>query len=179
MKIDGFQARCADGRTVVELGPRYRKPLDRTTDLRVFHRTIGGGASFLLEREQFTELRTWLGTDHLRELVFKTPLHYARLRSPFPGTVSVSVGWKSASGGRGIGTLSAADTAALAAWTADKDDHGWTGWREPPAGAVCRCSPTCPASPHCAADGRRHMHADRHVGCPLHPDAYTMTGPVR
>ncbi|MGH3745783.1 MAG: hypothetical protein ACRDT8_00105 [Micromonosporaceae bacterium] len=49
-----------DGNIVLEFGPRYRKPLDRTLIMSVFHRTTGGGRSLLLNEAGVKGLREFL-----------------------------------------------------------------------------------------------------------------------
>lgn len=59
-RVRSFQVISADGYIVVGFGPRYRNPGNsRELALQVFHRTMGGGVSVLIEPEQVGILAQW------------------------------------------------------------------------------------------------------------------------
>lgn len=138
---------------ILQLGARYVRPMDDTTVMSVFHRTIDGSVSVLLERDDFTVLAQWLRGEavdavtggprpgvehdlHYRErivrqhvLAFRGTQTKAVLSRPvLAGGMDVRIYWN----GSGRTTrvhLDDAQVRELAAWAAERDAQGWAAWR--------------------------------------------------
>lgn len=122
-KIVPFQ--LVGGNDVFQLGPRYTRPYDDTTVLSVFHRTTGGGVSWLIEEGRLAIFAEWLMAYDVEITDIDS---FLRIQREDGGT-RIRCGYRSASGSRRSVLLSTAQRDRAVEWIMDKDEHGWEGWR--------------------------------------------------
>jgi hypothetical protein len=149
----------ANANMVFELGPRYKRPHDDTTVMRVFHRTIDGDVSVLLEREHIPVVAAWLArtappsetggppdTGPQPDGSYQEPTIYYRQTVVNDGLMvirdlqttatlrrhggQVSVSIAWNGSGRSVGVrLDAGQVADTIAWLEHADAFGWDGWK--------------------------------------------------
>lgn len=114
-----------------ELHARYARPYDDTTILNVFHRTLDGGVSVLLERPVFHELAVALASER-GEFTVKGVQTSAHLSWTEQGLFTRI--WWHGSGRASEMRLDADQLQTVRAAMANMDAIGWAGWRSGAAG---------------------------------------------
>lgn len=127
MTIKPFQITGTDGRTVLQFGPRYTRPVDDTTMLSVFHRTLDGGVGVLLEREAIPAIAEWLD-DSSDEMLLRGVQTFSVWRKFPSGYITVKCEWHGSGRARTV-SLSARDAKSVYWWLTKIDRDGWDGWK--------------------------------------------------
>lgn len=124
---------------VLEFGPRYSPPLDNTMVVNIFHATLDGGVSVLMDHEDVTALLEWLAENPLDTWrgsisyrCTQTTAEFVRRAHPVTGDelVDVRIWWHGSKRARSY-VLTHGQTEELVTFLRRALEEGWEGWLAP------------------------------------------------